>query len=160
MSKSTRSARDRHGLFRAVARVAARSRSPSIQKRSELKPPNISERQTSNLSDSSRRDCPFFPPSWISSEVCSGCHTRHADAGFYPLSAARRTDVLVLSFSLLTKVDLACLPARLVATEAEDRLSFRAQSRRHVSGKPAIAEQSRFSRDSTARLPPPHSAVH
>ena len=69
-----------------------------------------------------------FLPCWISSEVCSGCHTRHADAGFYPLSAARRTDVLVLSFSLLTKVDLACLPARLVATEAEDPLSFRAQS--------------------------------
>src|SRR5215831_9768472 len=71
----------------------ARDRSPSIQKCSELKPPNISERPTSNLSDSSRRDCPFFPPCWISSEVCSGCHTRHADAGF------------------LTKVDLACLPA-------------------------------------------------
>src|SRR5215475_11420201 len=113
-------------LWRAF--VAARSRSPSIQKCSELSPPNIPERPTSNLSDSSCRDCPFFPASWISSEVCSGCHTRHADAGSCPLSAARRTDVLVLSFSLLTKVDLACLPARLVATEAEDPLSFRAQS--------------------------------
>ena len=82
LSKSTRSARDRHGLFRAVARVAARSRSPSIQKCSELKPPNISGRPTSNLSDSSHRDCPFFPPSWISSEVCSVGHTRHANAGF------------------------------------------------------------------------------
>src|SRR6516162_6146424 len=69
--------------------------------------PNISERPTSNLSGSSRRDCPFFPPSWISSEVRSDCHTRHADdAGFCPLSAARRTDVL--AFPLLTKVDLAC----------------------------------------------------
>jgi hypothetical protein len=49
---------------------------------------------------------PFFPPSWISLEVCSDCHIRHADTGFCPLSAARRTDVL--AFPLLTKVDLAC----------------------------------------------------
>src|SRR6516165_10496336 len=39
--------------------VAARSRSPSIQKCSELKPPEHSGRPTSNLSDGSRRDCPF-----------------------------------------------------------------------------------------------------
>src|SRR5215831_1525244 len=85
-------------------RSGPQSQPIAIQKCSELSPPNVSERPTSNLSDSSRRDCPFFPPFWISSEVCSGCHTRHADAGF------------------LTKVDLACLPAGLVAT-AEDRLT-------------------------------------
>jgi hypothetical protein len=31
---------------------------------------------------------PFFLPSWIPSELCSVCHTRHADAGFCPLSGA------------------------------------------------------------------------
>ena len=148
-------------FVRCGAFVAARSRSPSIQKCSETKAPRTSRNgQHPTFQTVPAATALSFLPCWISSEVCSGCHTRHADAGFYPLSAARRTDVLVLSFSLLTKVDLACLSARLVATEAEDRLSFRAQSRRHVSGKPAIAEQSRFSRDSTARLPSPHSAVH
>jgi len=43
--------------------------------------------------------------------------------------------VLVLSFSLLTKVDLACLPARLVATEAEDRLSFRHREKLETSAR-------------------------
>src|SRR6516164_7928726 len=98
-----------HGLLRAVAAfVAARSRSPSIQKCSETKAPRTSRNgQHPTIQTVPAATALSFLPSWISSEVCSGCHTRHADAGFCPLSAARRTDVLVLSFSLLTKVDLA-----------------------------------------------------
>src|SRR5262249_38855071 len=65
LSKSTSSTREQHGLFlpRWGTFVAARSRSPSIQKCSELKPPEHSERPTSNLSDGSRRDCPFHSSS-------------------------------------------------------------------------------------------------
>src|SRR5215831_11802177 len=110
-------------------RSGPQSQPIAIQKCSELSPPNVSERPTSNLSDSSRRDCPFFPPFWISSEVCSGCHTRHADAGFCPLSPVRRTDVLVLSFSAFDQSGPGLRWAsRLVATAAEDRLSFRRTS--------------------------------
>src|SRR5215831_13137048 len=118
-------------LWRAF--VAARSRSPSIQKCSETKAPRTSRNgQHPTFQTVPAATALSFLPSWISSEVCSGCHTRHADASFCPLSAVMRTDVMVLSFSLLTKVDLACLPAGLVATAAEDRLSLPAATAEHL----------------------------
>src|SRR5262249_8464678 len=66
-----------------------------------------------------------FPPSWISSEVCSACHTlAMLDAGFCPLSAARRTDVLVLGFSAFDQSGPGLRwPSRLVATAEEDRVN-------------------------------------
>src|SRR5262249_20205397 len=81
--------------------VAARSRSPSIQKCSELKPPqHLRTVKNPPFHTFPAATALSFPPSWISSEVCSACHTlAMLDAGFCPLSAARRTDVLVLGFS-------------------------------------------------------------
>jgi len=62
---------------------------------------------------------PFLFALLVSSEVCSGCHTRHADAGFCPLSPVRRTDVLVLSFSAFDQSGPGLRWARAAAAERD-----------------------------------------
>src|SRR5215471_1903227 len=77
---STSSTRERHGLLRCGAFAAARSRNPSTQKCSELKPPE--HLGTANIQPFRRFPLgppfSFFPPQ-IPPAVCSICHTRHAD---------------------------------------------------------------------------------
>src|SRR5262249_55792371 len=88
---------------------------------------------------SSRRDCPFL--SSLLDFFRSVLRLPHSprDADFCPLSAARRTDVLVLGFSAFDKSGPGLRwPSRLVATAAERRLNFRRDL--HFSAAAPIAE--------------------
>ena len=77
---STSGVRERHGLLRCGAFVAARSRCSSIQKCSEPKPPerlgtaNILTFQTVPAGTALS-----FLPLKIPPTVCPVCHTRHTD---------------------------------------------------------------------------------
>src|SRR5215831_3862984 len=126
---STPSCNRRNGTaFCALWRpfVAARSRSPSIQKCSELKPPRTSRngQHPTFQTVPAATALSFLPLEFL--QKCAPVATlAMLDAGFCPLSTARRTDVLVLSFSAFDQSGPSWRwPSRLVATAEEDRLSF------------------------------------